>query len=143
MLGPPRVGRKLVLSSDTGPAPAVLEAAHEADLLVHEATFADEERQRARETAHSTALDAAEVARGAGVDLLALTHLSNRYFGPELAREARAVFPNTVVPRDFDTIALPFPERGLPELVKGGALRERSEGAAELQPVPTGEERPS
>ncbi|MBA3364266.1 MAG: ribonuclease Z [Actinobacteria bacterium] len=143
VLGPPRAGRKVVLSSDTGPAPSVLEAAHAADLLVHEATFADEERGRARETAHSTALDAAEVARAAGVDLLALTHLSNRYFGPELAREARAVFPNTVVPRDFDTIAVPFPERGLPELVKGGALRERPESSAESQPVPTGEERPS
>ena len=54
--------------------------------------------------------------------MLALTHLSNRYFGPEAAREARAVFPETVVPRDFDVIEIPFQERGAPQLHKGGAL---------------------
>src|SRR5215216_3622324 len=65
--------------------------------------------------------DAAEVAREAEVGLLALTHLSNRYFGGEIEREAQAVFPNTVVPRDLDIIVVPFPERGSPELVRGGA----------------------
>ena len=54
--------------------------------------------------------------------LLALTHLSNRYFGPEVAREARTIFAETVVPKDFDVIDVPFPERGTPRLVKGGAL---------------------
>jgi ribonuclease Z len=53
--------------------------------------------------------------------LLALTHISPRYFGPELAREAREIFPNTVVPRDFDVIEVPFEERGEPTLVKAGA----------------------
>ncbi len=48
--------------------------------------------------------------------MLALTHLSNRYFGPEIAREAREVFPETVVPRDFDIIDVRFPERGGPRL---------------------------
>lgn len=128
VLGPARPGRKLVISSDTAPAPSVARAARDADLLVHEATFASEEGERARETAHSTAAEAAELARGANVGLLALTHLSNRYFGPELAREARAIFPRTEVPRDFDIIDVRFRERGGPELIKGGALREESSG---------------
>jgi ribonuclease Z len=121
VLGPPRRGRKLVLAGDTAPSAIVLEAAREAEVLVHEATFLDEERERARETAHSTALEAAELARDADVSLLALTHLSNRYFGPEIVREARTIFPETVVPKDFDVIDVPFPERGPPRLVKGGA----------------------
>jgi ribonuclease Z len=123
VLGDPRAGRKLVLSGDTGPAASVVEASAGADLLVHEATFCAEERDRARETMHSTAGEAALVAQEAGVRLLALTHLSGRYFGPDVAEEARALFPNTVVPRDFDVIALPFPERGAPELVPRGARR--------------------
>src|SRR2546423_8226215 len=76
---------------------------------------------------HSTAAEAAEVARLAQVRLLALTHVSPRYFGPELAEEARAFFPETVVPRDFDLIEVPFPERGAPRLVKGGARPPRAE----------------
>jgi ribonuclease Z len=127
VLGPPRAGRKLVLAGDTAPSPIVLEAARDAEVLVHEATFLDEERVRAQETAHSTALEAAEVARDAEVSLLALTHLSNRYFGPEIAREARTIFPDTVVPKDFDVIDVPFPERGSPSLVKGGVRRGREE----------------
>jgi ribonuclease Z len=121
VLGQARAGRKLVLAGDTAPSPAVVQAAHRADVLVHEATFGAEEDERARETLHSTAANAAEVAKLAEVRLLALTHLSTRYFGRELAEEARAVFPETVVPRDFDTIEIPFPERGAPALVKAGA----------------------
>jgi ribonuclease Z len=127
VLGPPRAGRKLVLAGDTAPSPVVLEAARDAEVLVHEATFLDEERERAQETAHSTALEAAELARDAEVSLLALTHLSNRYFGPEVAREARTIFAETVVPKDFDVIDVPFPERGAPRLVKGGVRRGRDE----------------
>jgi len=127
VLGPPRPGRTVVLTGDTAPSAFVREIARGADVLVHEATFGDEERDRARETQHSTAVEAAEVARDAGVGLLALTHLSARYFGPELAREARAIFPQTVVPRDFDTIEVPFQERGGAHLVKGGALHPRDE----------------
>ncbi len=121
VLGEARPGRKVVVSADTAYSPDVVEAARGADVLVHEATFAEEERERARETLHSTAADAAEVAREAEVGLLALTHLSNRYFGGEIEREAQAIFPNTVVPRDLDIIVVPFPERGAPELVRGGA----------------------
>lgn len=119
VLGPPRPGRKVVLAGDTAAADSVTEAARGADLLVHEATFCEEERDRADETSHSTAADAGRVAQAAGVSLLAVTHLSPRYFGPDVAREARAVFPETVVPRDFDVIEVPFPERGSPRLLKG------------------------
>ncbi len=143
VLGTPRPGRKLVISSDTAPSATVLEAAAGADLLIHEATFAEEEKERARETAHSTALEAAQLARAAEVRFLALTHLSSRYFGPELAREARAVFASTVVPRDFDTIEVPFADRGEPQLVRAGALRERPEAATERRSVPAVEERPA
>jgi ribonuclease Z len=128
VLGPARPGRKIVLTSDTAPSPRVVQAAHNADLLVHEATFSEEEKERARETQHSTAAEAAEVAKLAGVKLLALTHVSSRYFGPDLAREAREVFPKTVVPRDFDLVEVPFPERGAPQLVKAGARAVSSGG---------------
>ena len=120
VLGEARRGRKVVITGDTAAAPSVVQAAHGADLLVHEATFGDAEKERARETLHATASEAAEVARLAGVRVLALTHVSTRYFGAEIAREARAIFPETCVPRDFDTIEVPFPERGAPALVKGG-----------------------
>ena len=88
--------------------------AHGADLLVHEATFSTEEAERALETGHSTARGAAELAARAEVKLLALTHISQRYAGRELRDEAREVFANTIVPRDFDRVELPFPERGEP-----------------------------
>jgi ribonuclease Z len=118
VLGEPRRGRRIVYSGDTAPCQATEVFAHEADLLVHEATFLDDELARARETGHSTARQAAEVATAAGVKLLALTHLSTRYFPRDIRDEARAVFPDTLVPRDFDTIEVPFPERGDPHLVK-------------------------
>jgi ribonuclease Z len=136
VLGEPRPGRKVVLTGDTAPSPTVVEAARGAEVLVHEATFLDEERERAQETAHSTALEAAEVAREADVGLLALTHLSNRYFGPEVVREARTIFPETVVPKDFDVIDVPFPERGSPRLLKGGARAGREEQVPETETVP-------
>jgi ribonuclease Z len=121
VLGPPRPGRRIVLTGDTRIARSVFDIARGADVLVHDGTFGDEERGRADETGHATAAQAAELARAAGARLLVLTHLSNRYFGPEIVREARAVFPDTVVPRDFDIIDVPFPERGPPKLLKGGA----------------------
>ena len=130
VLGPPRPGRKLVLAGDTTPAESVLEIATHADVLVHEATFCEDERERAAETSHSTAAEAARIAEAADVAMLALTHLSGRYSGGDVRREASEIFPNTVVPRDFDVIEIPFPERGQPQLVKGGALPAR-----EAEPV--------
>jgi ribonuclease Z len=118
VVGPVRPGRRVVVSGDTRPCQTTEVYAHRADVLVHEATFLEEERARARETGHSTARQAAEVARVAGVRLLALTHLSTRYYPRDVRAEAQAVFPATVVPRDFDAIEVPFPERGEPALVK-------------------------
>jgi ribonuclease Z len=140
VVGPARRGRKIVLAGDGVPAATVLEASRGADVLVHEATFSTEEGERARETAHSTALEAAELARAAGVGLLALTHISSRYFGPELAREARTVFPDTVVPRDFDIIDVPFPEKEPPRLRREGALQQPVD-VPQLETVATVEER--
>jgi ribonuclease Z len=118
VLGPPRPGRKVVISGDTVPCEALALAAHRADLLIHEATFAEEDRERAAETGHSTAAQAASLAREAEVAMLALTHLSTRHPAAVLRDEARAIFPDTVLPRDFDSIEIPFAERGRPELVR-------------------------
>jgi ribonuclease Z len=139
VVGEARAGRKIVLAGDTAPSPLVVDAARGADVLVHEATFADEERERAVETLHSTATQAAEIAREADVCLLVLTHVSNRYFGPEIAAEAQAVFPDTVVPRDFDVVDVPFAERGAPRLVER-AVRRRRVDSPSPEPVTTFEE---
>ena len=118
VMGSPRPGRKLVISGDTRPCDVLAIASHGADLLIHEATFAEEERDRAAETGHSTAAQAATLAAQAEVTMLALTHFSTRYPPGVLRDEARAVFQNTVLPRDFDTIEIPFAERGEPELIR-------------------------
>jgi ribonuclease Z len=131
VLGPPRPGRSIAITGDTAPAASVVEAATGADLLVHEATFCADERQRARETDHSTAAEAALAAREAGVRMLALTHISGRYSGQEAADEARQLFPETVVPRDFDLLEIPFVESGAPALVPRGARRSRRPVAPE------------
>jgi ribonuclease Z len=140
VLGPARPGRKVVLAGDTAPSATVADMARGADVLVHEATFLNDEEERARETLHSTALDAATLARKADVCLLALTHISSRYAGGQVAREARTVFAETVVPKDFDTIDVPFAERDRPRLVKGGALEREPGSVAELETVPRVEE---
>jgi len=132
VMGEEREGRKVVISGDTAPCEALEIAAHRADVLVHEATFLQEEADRAAETQHSTARQAAELARGAEVRLLALTHISGRYGGGEVREEARAVFAATEAPRDFDTIEVPFPERGPARLVRWSErqARERTAGEA-------------
>jgi ribonuclease Z len=136
VVGSDRPGRKVVISGDTRPSPLLAVAAHQADVLVHEATFAEEETQRARETGHTTAREAATLAREAEVRLLALTHLSTRYGGGEIRDEARAVFPATEVPRDFDAIEIPFPEKGEPELIRwADATRPANEVRASSAPA--------
>jgi ribonuclease Z len=142
VVGPPRPGRKVVLTGDTAPSDAVAAAAQGADVLVHEATFCEEERERAHDTLHSTALEAAEIASTAEVGLLVLTHLSNRYFGPELVREARTIFPDTVVPKDFDVVEVPFRERGIPRVLKGAARHRRVQSDPEPDPEPQPEPEP-
>jgi ribonuclease Z len=123
VMGPARPGRKLVLSGDTRPSETLRIAAHGADVLVHEATFAEEERERAHQNGHSTARQAAELAEEAEVTLLALNHVSTRHPLGLLRDEARAIFANTVVPRDFDTIEIPLAERGEPELIRWDAAQ--------------------
>ena len=112
LVGPTRPGRRLVITGDTRPCDATADAAAGADLLVHEATFAEEEAARAAETGHSTAREAAQLAARAGVKRLVLTHVSARYSRDvsDLEREARAVFPVTQVARDGMEIEIPFPD---------------------------------
>ena len=136
VMGKPRRGRKLVLAGDTVPCDMTRLVAHEADLLVHEATLLEDEAERARETRHSTALGAAELAAAARVTMLALTHVSPRYGGREVKEEARVAFENTVVPRDFDRIELPFPERGEPVHVRASDRPPEREEIAAPDPVP-------
>jgi ribonuclease Z len=124
VMGEPRPGRTVAITGDTAPCRATVEAAKGAQLLVHDASFSEQEAQRAADTAHSTVGQAAAVAREAGVEMLALVHISSRYHVGAVLEEAREVFPPTVAPRDFDRIDIPFPERGDPELVPNGA-RER------------------
>ena len=110
LVGEARPGRLFVYTGDTKPSEDVVEVAHGADLLVHEATFGHEEKERARETDHSTAVEAAQIALAAEVRKLALTHLSARYSAiPRvLLEEAQQVFPETVVARDGMAIDVPF-----------------------------------
>ena len=110
LVGPTRPGRRVVITGDTRPCEATVAAATGADLLVHEATFSDEEAVRATETGHSTAREAAQVAARAGVRRLVLTHLSARYSRDtsDLEREARQVFSATHIARDGSEFDIPF-----------------------------------
>jgi ribonuclease Z len=110
IVGSARPGRRVVYTGDSRPCQATVDAAKDADLLIHEATFAEEEAPRAVDTGHSTAREAAEVAKAAEVKQLVLTHLSARYSmnASELIQEARAVFENTIVARDGMEIEVPF-----------------------------------
>jgi ribonuclease Z len=128
VMGLSRAGRTIVLTGDTAPSPATVVAAADAELLIHDASFAEEEIQRASETGHSTVGQAAAVAAEAHVKLLALVHISSRYHVGEILEEARQVYPDTVAPRDFDTIEIPFPERGEPHLVPNGAREPNGPG---------------
>jgi ribonuclease Z len=135
VMGEPRQGRKLVITGDTAPCEMTRVAAHAAQLLVHDGTFAVEESARAADTGHSTARDAAQLAVDAEVEMLAIVHVSSRYNVSTVLEEARGTFPSTIAPRDFDLVEIPFPERGEPKLVPDGA-RQHPEPGAEPAPVP-------
>ena len=135
VLGPGRRGRRLVITGDTRPCDATAIAADGADVLVHDSSFADAEADRAVETGHSTAREAGRLAAEAGVGMLALVHISARHFVPDILAEAREEFPATEAPRDFDSIEIPLPERGGPELISEGGLR----GAEPDEPQPSSE----
>lgn len=109
VVGPARPGRKVVYTGDSRPTAHAEEMARGADLLVHDATFAAAEAQRARETGHSTTVQAAEAASRAGARRLALTHVSARYSdAPKvLEQEARAVFPGARVAYDGYEVEIP------------------------------------
>jgi ribonuclease Z len=128
VMGPSRAGRTIVVTGDTAPSPATVAAAADAELLIHDASFAEEEAQRAAETGHSTLGQAAAVAAEAHVKMLAAVHISSRYHVGKVLEEALGVFEATVAPRDFDVVEVPFPERGEPQLVPSGA-RERGADA--------------
>jgi ribonuclease Z len=128
VMGPARAGRTIVVTGDTAPSPATVSAAADAELLVHDASFAEEEAQRAAETGHSTVGQAAAVAAEAHVKLLALVHISSRYHVGKVIEEAEEVFPAAIAPRDFDVIEIPFPERGEPHLIPNGAVDDGGSG---------------
>jgi ribonuclease Z len=138
VMGKSRPGRTVVLTGDTAPCHATVEAARGAELLVHDASFSEEEAQRAADTGHSTVGQAAAVAREAEVELLALVHISSRYHVGKVLDEAREVFEPTVAPRDFDLIEIPFPERGQPELVQNGARDRDAPGDGSTMPREAG-----
>jgi ribonuclease Z len=109
-VGDARPGRTIAFTGDTRPCAATVDAAREADLLIHEATFGEEERERARDTGHSTAKEAAQIALAAHAKRLVLSHVSARYSisADELVREAREVFPNASVAKDGLEVDVPF-----------------------------------
>jgi ribonuclease Z len=113
VLGPATPGTKYIHIGDVGRTDELLDICRDADALVMEATYIEEEGEMAREFGHMTAARAAALARDANVKSLILTHLSRRYFERDIRNEARAIFPNTFVARDFDHF----------QIVRGGAIR--------------------
>jgi ribonuclease Z len=136
VMGEARAGRKLVITGDTAPCEMTKIAAHQAELLVHDGSFADEETERAAETHHSTARQAAALAREAEVKMLALVHVSSRYDVGAVLAEAEQEFPGAVAPRDFDVIEIPFAERGEPKLIDRGARPPRRPPEQEQRALP-------
>ena len=109
VLGEPRPGRKIVYTGDTRPSDNVARLSRDADLLIHEATFADDLAERALEEKHSTFKEAAEIAKRANARFLMLTHISARYRKPEtLLHEAKSIFPEATIARDFMRVQIPI-----------------------------------
>ena len=133
LVGPKRPGRTVVITGDTRPCAATIDAARDADLLIHEATFGDEEAERAVETGHSTAREAATVARDAGVKRLLLTHFSARYSrdAQELEREARSVFASTLIGKDGLELDVPFRDAGADDASTAAQPSEAAAGRSE------------
>lgn len=114
VVGEPRPGRRVVYTGDTRPTDAVISAASDADLLIHDAMFTDDRQDRAQQTGHSTARQAATVASRAGAKQLALTHVSSRYATDvtPLENEAIETFGDgAFLPDDGDSVTIPYPEK--------------------------------
>lgn len=113
LCGEPQIGRKFVYCTDTVFCDGAVELAQDADVLVHEATFAHQDAEMAFQRLHSTSTMAAQVALSAGVKQLIMTHFSPRYAPgnsivlDDLLKEARAIFPNTEMAYDFLTYEIP------------------------------------
>ncbi len=113
VVGPARPGRRLVYTGDTRPTDVTVSAARGADLLIHESSFADDNEERATITGHSTAREAATIARRAGVRRLVLTHVSTRYgtATDRLERQAADEFDGEIyLPDDGAELEVPFPD---------------------------------
>jgi ribonuclease Z len=106
VLGPLQKGVKLAVVGDTGRTDNLLEACGDADALVIEATYTEEEAEMAQQFSHLTARQGAQLALQAGVKKLILTHISRRYREKDILKEAQSVFPNTSVARDFDVFQI-------------------------------------
>jgi ribonuclease Z len=105
VLGPPREGKKVTYSGDTRPCDKLIELAKDSDVLIHEATYEDADKDKAIENCHSTSKEAAEIAKEANAKLLVLTHISTRYTTDiNIKDEAKEIFENTVVANDFTEI---------------------------------------
>jgi ribonuclease Z len=111
VMGAPRPGRKIVYTGDTRPVPdRIAAAARDADLLIHDATYDDAEKERALEFFHATAGQAGEAAAAAGALTLALIHVSSRYTDADThLHDARKYFSGHVIaPNDLDMVEVPF-----------------------------------
>ena len=106
VLGPTQTGVKLVIVGDSGKTENLVEVCKDADALVIESTYLDEETEMASQFSHLTARQGADLAIKAGVKKLILTHISRRYREKDVIKEAQALFPNTSVARDFDTFQI-------------------------------------
>lgn len=107
VLGPPREGVKVVFSGDTIPQESMIDFAENVDVLIHEATFTKDIKEKAFENGHTVAEDAALIAKKANVEQLILTHLSNRYTSSKpLLDEAKTIFENTVYAEDLMVVII-------------------------------------
>jgi ribonuclease Z len=138
VVGPARPGRSVAFSGDTRPTEAMVEAARGAELLVHDATFSEDEADRARQTWHATAAEAARVGARAGVKRLALTHVSARYsaYASPLQREAAGHFPGAFVPHDGQVVEIGYPDDPEPEPAGARGARSASAISSTRGPAP-------
>lgn len=120
VLGDPIPGIKYVHIGDVGRTDELVDICHDADALVIESTYIEEEAEMARSFGHMTAAGAARLAQDAGAKSLILTHLSRRYFERDVRQEAQAIFRRTFVARDFDHF----------QIMRGGAVRLKQDEAA-------------